>query len=94
MIKIETVRHVAKLARLRLTAEEELKYTEQLGQIIAYFDELAAIDTTGVEPMSHALPLSNVMREDEVEISLSHDALLKNAPAVEGDFFKVPKIGE
>ena len=94
MIKIETVRHVAKLARLQLSPEEELKYTEQLGKILEYFDELAAIDTTGVEPMSHALPVFNVMREDEVEMTVSHDALLKNAPATEGSFFKVPKIGD
>lgn len=69
-------------------------YTEQMGKIIEYFDELAAIDTTGVEPMSHALPLTNVMREDEVEVTLTHDALLKNAPSIEDEFFRVPKIGE
>jgi aspartyl-tRNA(Asn)/glutamyl-tRNA(Gln) amidotransferase subunit C len=94
VITIETVRHVAKLARLQLSEQEELLYTEQMGKIIEYFDELAAIDTTGVEPMSHALPVTNVMREDEVEISLPHDLLLKNAPSTEGDFFRVPKIGE
>ena len=94
MITIDTVRHVAKLARLKLSEQEELMYTEQMGKIIEYFDELAAIDTTGVEPMSHALPLTNVMREDEVEVTLTHDALLKNAPSIEDEFFRVPKIGE
>lgn len=94
MIKIETVRHVAKLARLKLSEEDELRYTEQLSKILDYFDELAALDTTGIEPMSHALPVSNVMREDEVEVSLPHDVLLKNAPFTEGEFFRVPKIGE
>jgi aspartyl-tRNA(Asn)/glutamyl-tRNA(Gln) amidotransferase subunit C len=94
VITIDTVRHVAKLARLKLSEKEELLYTEQLGKIIEYFDELAAIDTTGVEPMSHALPLTNVMREDEVEVTLTHDALLKNAPSIEDEFFRVPKIGE
>lgn len=94
MITIDTVRHVAKLARLRLTEQEELLYTEQMGKILDYFDELAAVDTTGVEPMSHALPLTNVMREDEVEVTLTHDALLKNAPSTEDEFFRVPKIGE
>jgi aspartyl-tRNA(Asn)/glutamyl-tRNA(Gln) amidotransferase subunit C len=94
VITIDTVRHVAKLARLKLSEQEELLYTEQIGKILEYFDELAAIDTTGVEPMSHALPLINVMREDEVEVTLTHDALLKNAPSTEGEFFRVPKIGE
>jgi aspartyl-tRNA(Asn)/glutamyl-tRNA(Gln) amidotransferase subunit C len=94
VITIDTVRHVAKLARLRLTEQEELLYTEQIGKILDYFDELAAVDTTGVEPMSHALPLTNVMREDEVEVTLTHDALLKNAPSTEDEFFRVPKIGE
>jgi len=94
MITTETVKHVAKLARLQLTEAEERLYTEQLGKILEYFDELAAIDTTGIEPMSHALPICNVMREDEVERSFTHDELLKNAPAIEGDFFRVPKIGE
>ena len=92
MISLETVRHVAKLARLQLTEDEERLYTEQLGKIIGYFDELAAIDTSGVEPMSHALPVSNVMREDVVERDFTHEQLLKNAPDVEGEFFRVPKI--
>ncbi len=94
MITIDTVRHVAKLARLKLSEQEELLYTEQIGKILEYFDELAAIDTAGVEPMSHPLPLTNVMREDEVEVTLTHDALLKNAPSTEDEFFRVPKIGE
>ncbi len=94
MITIDTVKHVAKLARLRLSEKEEILYTEQLGKILEYFDELAAVDTTGIEPMSHPLPLTNVMREDEVEVTLTHDALLKNAPSTEDEFFRVPKIGE
>jgi aspartyl-tRNA(Asn)/glutamyl-tRNA(Gln) amidotransferase subunit C len=94
VITIDTVKHVAKLARLRLSEKEEILYTEQLGKILEYFDELAAVDTTGIEPMSHPLPLTNVMREDEVEVTLTHDALLKNAPSTEDEFFRVPKIGE
>ena len=67
MITKETVRHIAKLARLRLTAQEEETYTEQLGKILDHVDELQAVDTTGIEPMSHALPINNAMREDEVK---------------------------
>ncbi|MHA4915650.1 Asp-tRNA(Asn)/Glu-tRNA(Gln) amidotransferase subunit GatC, partial [Enterococcus faecium] len=63
MITVADVEHVAKLARLSLTEEEKTLYTEQLGKILGYFAELNAIDTTGVEPMSHALAVTNVMRE-------------------------------
>ncbi len=62
MITSEIVEHVAKLARLKLSDDEKKLYTEQLGKIIGYFDELKAVDTTGIEPMSHALPVINVMR--------------------------------
>ncbi|HEY9777357.1 MAG TPA: Asp-tRNA(Asn)/Glu-tRNA(Gln) amidotransferase subunit GatC [Planktothrix sp.] len=93
-ITSETVEHVAKLARLSLTEEEKKLYSEQLAKIIGYFDELANVDTTGIEPMSHALPLINVMREDIVEPPPGHEMLLKTAPEREGAFFKVPKIGD
>jgi aspartyl-tRNA(Asn)/glutamyl-tRNA(Gln) amidotransferase subunit C len=94
MITTKTVEHVAKLARLRLTDAEKTLYTEQLGKILGYFDELASLDTTGIEPMSHALPVINVMREDLVETPPGHELLLKTAPEREGSFFKVPKISD
>ncbi len=94
MIKVEDVEHVAKLARLRLSEDEKKLYTEQLGKIIEFFAELNAIDTTGVEPMSHALSVTNVMREDEVETPPGHEILLKSAPARDDAFFRVPKIGD
>jgi aspartyl-tRNA(Asn)/glutamyl-tRNA(Gln) amidotransferase subunit C len=93
-ITTDIVEHVAKLARLRLSDEEKKLYAEQLDKIIGYFDELATVDTTGIEPMSHALPVINVMREDEVEPPPGHEALLNTAPAREGAFFRVPKIGD
>ncbi|HEY9679085.1 MAG TPA: Asp-tRNA(Asn)/Glu-tRNA(Gln) amidotransferase subunit GatC [Drouetiella sp.] len=94
MITVADVEHVAKLARLSLTEEEKVLYTEQLGKILGFFDELKAIDTTDVEPMSHALSVTNVMREDEVETPPGHEVLLKTAPARDDAFFRVPKIGE
>jgi aspartyl-tRNA(Asn)/glutamyl-tRNA(Gln) amidotransferase subunit C len=94
MITRKTVEDVAKLARLHLSEEEKTLYTEQLGKILGYFDELASLDTTGIEPMSHALPVINVMREDEIEAPLGHEVLLKTAPAREGAFIRVPKIGD
>ena len=94
MITIKDVEHVAKLARLRLSDDERVLYTQQLSKIIGYFDELQAIDTIGVEPMSHALPVLNVMREDEIEPPPGHAALLQNAPSSQGPYFRVPKIGD
>lgn len=94
MITLADVEHVAKLARLSLSDDEKRLYTEQLAKIIGYFDELNAIDTTGVEPMSHALSITNVMREDEIEPPPGHETLLKTAPARDSAFFTVPKIGE
>lgn len=94
MITKDTVEHIAKLARLNLSEEEKTLYTEQLGKILGYFDELAALDTTGIEPMSHALPVLNVMREDVVETPPGHEVLLRSAPVREGAFFRVPKIGD
>jgi len=94
MITIDIVEHVAKLARLNLSEEEKRVYTDQLSKIIGYFDELKAVDTTDIEPMSHALPVTNVMREDEVVTPPGHEVLLKTAPEREGGFFRVPKIGE
>jgi len=94
MITVAQVEHVAKLARLSLTEEEKILYAGQLGKIIDYFGELNAIDTSNIEPMSHALDLTNVMREDEVETPLGHEILLKTAPAKDSAFFRVPKIGE
>lgn len=94
MITRETVQHIAKLARLSLTDEEEQQYTAQLGKILDHFVALEAIDTTGIEPMSHALSVANVMRPDEIVPSLGHRALLKGAPASENSFYRVPKIGD
>jgi len=87
MITKETVRHIAKLARLRLSAEEEEKYTEQLGKILDHVDALKEVDTEGVEPMSHALHINNIMREDEVQPSQSQEKILSAAPQSERGFF-------
>lgn len=93
MITIKDVEHVAKLARLKLTEEEKEKFTKQLDAIIEHMDKLNEVDTTGIEPMAHAIPSSNVMREDEVKQEFTRDEMLSNAPEEEDGFFKVPKIG-
>ncbi len=94
MISIEDVEHVAKLARLALTEEEKEIYAKQLGRIIENFNELKEVDTNGVEPLAHALPINNVMREDQIVSPPGKELLLKTAPAAENGYFRVPKIGE
>lgn len=92
MITTKDVEHVAKLARLELTAEEKDLFAKQLSKIIDAFDELSSVNTEGVEPLSHALPIPNAFREDEVVTPPGHESLLKNAPDRQDVFFKVPKI--
>jgi aspartyl-tRNA(Asn)/glutamyl-tRNA(Gln) amidotransferase subunit C len=88
----DTVRHVAKLSRLALTEPKVELFTRQLESILEYIDKIKSIDVTNVEPMAHALPLHNVLREDKVEPSLPLEKVLQNAPDTDGPFFKVPKV--
>ena len=94
MISRQEVEHVARLARLHLTDEELERMRVQLDAILAYIDKLKALDVDGVEPTSHAVPLVNVMRPDEVRASLSQADALANAPDRAGEFFRVPRIIE
>ena len=87
-----TVRHVAYLARLRITDEEVARYAAQLSTILRYMQQLNQLDTTGVEPTAHALPVANVFREDQVRPSLDPARALSNAPDRQDDFFRVPKV--
>jgi aspartyl-tRNA(Asn)/glutamyl-tRNA(Gln) amidotransferase subunit C len=90
----DEVKHVAHLARLEFSEEEQEKFTSQLNDILMYIEKLNQIDTTGVEPMSHAIGLNNAFREDHVGESLKHDLSLANAPEARGYFFRVPKVIE
>jgi len=90
----EQVRWVAHLARLELTEVELTAYGGQLSSIMNYVDQLRAVPTEGVEPLSHALPLVNVLRDDIVAPSLSAAETLANAPARQGDYFTVPAVLE
>lgn len=93
-ISMQDVEHVAKLARLDLTEEEKQTFTGQLNAILKYAEQLNSIDTDRVEPTSHVVPMSNVMREDEVRPSLPLDKVFLNAPDEEEGQFKVPAILE
>ncbi|HEY2993807.1 MAG TPA: Asp-tRNA(Asn)/Glu-tRNA(Gln) amidotransferase subunit GatC [Methylomirabilota bacterium] len=94
MISRQDVEHVARLSRLALTDAELERMSEQLSGILAYIDKLRALDTASVEPTSHAVPLVNVMRDDETRPCLSQDEALANAPERSGEYARVPKIIE
>ena len=88
------IEKVARLARLELTEEEKVTFGDQLEQILNYMEQLNKLDTTGVEPTSHAIPISNVFKEDEVRPSFPQKEALAIAPDEEDGHFKVPKIIE
>ncbi len=88
------VEHVALLARLRLTEEEKSAFLRQLDSILSYMDKLNELNTDGIEPTTHSMPISNPYRKDEVKPSLPREDALKNAPEKEDGFFRVPRIIE
>lgn len=91
-ISQDQVEHIARLARLALSPAELERVGTQMGRILDYVEQLGQLNTEGVEPASHALPLANVAREDRVEHRLSHAEIFQNAPDAEGEFFRVPQI--
>lgn len=88
------VEHVARLARLALGDEELDELGTQLSKILDHAARVTALDTDGVPPTSHAIPLSNVVRPDEPAPSLSQEEALALAPAEESGHFRVPRILE
>lgn len=91
-ISPERVRHVAMLARLELTEADAAKFSRELSNVITHINKLGELDLKDVPPTSHALPVSNVFRDDVPAPSLSNDDVLANAPEREGACFKVPQI--
>ena len=88
----EEVLHVAELARLSLSPEEIELFTVQLNEILEYVEKLQELDTSGVAPLAHVIPLVSVFREDLVRESPPLDAVLENAPAREDGNFLVPRV--
>ena len=86
------VAHVARLARLDVTEDEIALFTEQLGAVLEHAADVEALDTAGVPPTAHPLPLRNVFRADEPRSSLDRDEVLAQAPDVEDGRFRVPRI--
>lgn len=91
-LTIKEVEHVALLARLSLSEAEKEKFASQLSTILDYADKLNLLTTDGVEPLTHILPISNVMRPDEATSSMPREEIISNAPLAEDGQYKVPKI--
>jgi aspartyl-tRNA(Asn)/glutamyl-tRNA(Gln) amidotransferase subunit C len=90
----KVVEYVAHLARLHFDENEIDVYTEQLDRILAYMEKLNTLDTGGIEPTSHAIPLTNVFREDVVNFNFTVEESVGNAPERKGSSFRVPPVIE
>ena len=86
------VEYVAGLAQLRLDEPTKERLVQEMGEILAYMDQLNELDTESVEPMMHAMEMTNVFREDVVGESLPRDTALRMAPLHDNEYFLVPKI--
>ena len=91
---VADVEHVARLARLELTAGEKEMFAGQLDAILGFVEKLKGVNTEGIVPTSHAVPMENAFREDAVRPSIGLEKALANAPLVSGSFFAVPKVIE
>ena len=94
IISDETMEYVGILAKLELSDVEKEAAKRDMGRMLDYIDKLNELDTSGVEPMSHVFPVSNVFREDVVENGDEHEKMLANAPKVKDGMYQVPKTVE
>ncbi len=90
----EEVLHVASLARLKFSDEDVKKLETDMADIIGFADHLSELDTEGVVPTAHAIPMQNAFREDEIVPSFDRREILKNAPDFDEEGFIVPKVVE
>ncbi len=90
----ELIQYLETLARIELAPEEEEKVGDQLQELLSYMDTLNELDTAGVEAMSHCFPVTNVFREDEVEVHMTPEEVVANAPESQDGAFVVPKTVE
>jgi aspartyl-tRNA(Asn)/glutamyl-tRNA(Gln) amidotransferase subunit C len=92
MIGEDDVRHVAKLARLRLEKADVERMTGELAKILSHIDKMSELDTADVPPTAHVLDVVNVMRADKARPSIPRAEALRNAPSVSSDSFRVPRM--
>lgn len=90
----DLIKYLETLARITLNKEEEKKVGSEIQDILTYIDMLNELDTDGVEAMSHCFPVTNVMRDDVVEESMTPDEVVANAPESQDGCFVVPKTVE
>ena len=91
-VTVDDVRRVAGLARLQFSSEEEEKLVVELNRILQYMEKLNELDTDGVEPTSHVVPMVNAFRSDVVEVFPHIAELLEQAPETKEHYYKVPRI--
>lgn len=91
-IDIKTVDEIAHLARLEFNAESKDQILNDMNRMLAFVDKLNELDTDKVEPLIYMTEERNVLREDEVKVTVGQDEALKNAPKKDSDYFKVPKV--
>ncbi len=90
----DDVRHIARLARLRFSEDEEEQMAAEMSRILGYMEKLGELDTTGVPPLAHVLDLQNVTRPDEAETRIRREDALEQAPDADAEHFRVPKVIE
>ncbi|MEM3506468.1 MAG: Asp-tRNA(Asn)/Glu-tRNA(Gln) amidotransferase subunit GatC [Candidatus Bathyarchaeia archaeon] len=90
-ISKEELKHMASLAKLEISKDEEEIFLEHLSQILSYFKKIDEVNTEGVAPTYHVIEITNVFRKDEVNPSLPNESI-KNAPQIKGRYIKAPKI--
>lgn len=93
-VTVADVEYVARLARLELGADEKELFAGQMSAILGYVEKLKELDTDGITPTSHAVPMENSFREDRESLSIGVEKALGNAPLRSGSFFCVPKVIE
>ena len=93
-ISKQQVKYIANLARLKITEKEKDLFASQLSNILEYIDKLNQLDTSGIEPTSHIIPINNIFREDVVKVSLAVEEIVRCAPTSKMSFFEVPKVVE
>ncbi len=93
-IDLKTVDEIAHLARLEFNAEAKNEIANDMNRMLAWVDKLNELDTNKVDPLIYMNNDINVMREDEVKVTLTQAEALKNAPKKDSDYFKVPKVIE
>ena len=93
-LTLEDINKIAHLARLGLSDDEKTRYTESLNNILGLIDELQAVNTTGIEPLAHALEVTQPLRLDVVSEQNQRDAYQQIAPATQDGLYLVPKVIE